>query len=117
MIQPDYVISHERRNPCNIKCCVKLGMTHVQTNGKITAADMNYKLSRRLIFKCQKRFREGRESLKNDSRRGRRPVNVRRHNLAGFLMDACINKGPAQHQEMEMMLNIFKQFFFTNINL
>ena len=51
-----------------IKVCVKLGMTHTQTYGKMTAANMNYKVSRMLIFKRHKRFRDGRESLEDDSR-------------------------------------------------
>ena len=46
-----------------INFSVKLGMTPTQTYGKMTAANMNYKVSRRLIFKWHKRFRDGRESL------------------------------------------------------
>ena len=59
-----------------IKLCGKLGMTPTQTYGKITAANMKYKVSRKLIFKWHKRFRDGRESLEDDSRSGR-PVNVK----------------------------------------
>ena len=59
-----------------IKVCVKLGMTLTQTHGKMTAANMNYKVNRRLIFKWHKRFRNGRESLEDDSRSGR-PVNLK----------------------------------------
>ena len=59
-----------------IKFCDKLGMAPMQTDGKITAAHMNYKVSIRLIFKWHKCFREGRESLENDSRNGR-PINVK----------------------------------------
>ena len=33
-----------------IKVCVKLDMTPTQTYGKMTAANVNYKVSRRLIF-------------------------------------------------------------------
>ena len=59
-----------------IKFCVKFGITHsTQTNGKIMAAHINYKVSRRLIFKWHKRFREGRERLEDDSRIDR-PFNV-----------------------------------------
>ena len=54
-----------------IKVCVKLGMTPTQTYYKRTAANMNYKVSIRLIFKWHKRFRDGRESLEDDSRSGR----------------------------------------------
>ena len=50
---------------------VKLGMMHTQKNVKITAAYMNYKVSRKLLFKCHKRFRGDRESLKDDSHSGR----------------------------------------------
>ena len=64
-----------------IKFCVRLGMTPMQTNDKLAAAHMSYKVSRKLIFKRHKRFWEGRESLEHDSRRGR-PINVRWHNLA-----------------------------------
>ena len=80
-IQPDYVISRLRGNPCKIEFCVKLGMMPTQTN-----ACMNYKVSRKLIFKRHERFREGRESPKDDSRSDR-PVNVRWHNLSESLMD------------------------------
>ena len=56
--------------------CVKLGMMPTQTNVKITAGRMNYKVSRKLIFKWHERFREDRESLKDESRSGRL-VNMR----------------------------------------
>ena len=49
-----------------INFCVKLGKTPMQTNGKITAAHMNYKVSRRLLFKLHKHCRVGRESLEDD---------------------------------------------------
>ena len=91
-----------------ITFCVKVGMTPTQTYGKMTAANTNYKVSRRLIFKWHKRFQDGRESLDDDSRSGR-PVHVKLHNLAEFLMDAYINKGTVQHQEMKMTSNVFKQ--------
>ena len=54
-----------------VKFCVKLGMTPTQTYGKMTAAYMTYKVSRRLMFKWHKRFRDGRESLEDDFRSGR----------------------------------------------
>ena len=75
-----------------MKDCVKLGMMPTQTNVEMTAAHMNNKVSKILIFKWHERFREGRESLKDDSRNDR-PVGVRWHNLAESLMDAYINKG------------------------
>ena len=59
-----------------------------------------------VIMKWRKLFQEGRESLKDDSHSSQH-VNVRTHNMAGFLMDACINTGPAQHQEIEMMSGAF----------
>ena len=59
-----------------IKFCVKLGMTPTQTYGKMTAANMKYKVCGMLIFKRHKRFRDGRESLEGDYRSGR-PVNVK----------------------------------------
>ena len=83
-------------------------MTPTQTYGKMTTANMNYKVSRRLIFKWHKRFRDGRGSLEDDSRSGR-PVNVKWHTLTESLMDAYINKGIVQLQEMEMTSNVFKQ--------
>ena len=46
----------------------KQDMMPSQTNVKITAAHMNYKVSRQLIFKWHECFREGKESLKDDSR-------------------------------------------------
>ena len=59
-----------------IKFCVKLGMTPTLAYGKMTAAYMNYEVSRMLIFKWHKRFRDDRENLEDDSRSGR-PVNVK----------------------------------------
>ena len=58
-----------------IKLCLKLGTTPTQTYGKMTAANINYKVSRRLICKWHKRFRDGRESLEDDSHSSQ-PVNV-----------------------------------------
>ena len=83
-------------------------MTSTQTYGKMTAANMNYKVSRRLIFKWHKHFQDGRESLEDDSRSGR-PVHVKLHNLTVSLMDAYIDKGTVQHQKMELTSNVFKQ--------
>ena len=77
-----YVETHAK-----VKFCVKLGMMPTQTNVKMTSAHMNYRVSRKLIFKWYERFREDRESLKNNSRSSR-PVNVRWHNLAKSLMFA-----------------------------
>ena len=61
-------------NRATIKFCVKLGMTPTQTYEKMTAPNMHYKVSRRLIFKWHKRFRDGRESINDDSRSGRPAV-------------------------------------------
>ena len=57
-----YVETHAK-----IKVCVKLGMMPTQTNVEMTAAHMNYRVSKKLIFKWQGRLREGRESLNDDS--------------------------------------------------
>ena len=54
---------------------IELDMTPTLAYGKMTAANMNYKV-RRLIFKWHKRFRDNRESLEDDSRSDR-PVNVK----------------------------------------
>ena len=59
-----------------IKFCVKLGMTPALAYGKMTAANINYKVSRRLIFKWHKCFPDDRESLEDDSRSDR-PVNMK----------------------------------------
>ena len=79
-------------------------MTPTQMYGKRTAANMNYKVSRRLIFMWHKRFRDGRESLEDDSRSGP-SVNVKWRNLTESVMDDCINKSTVQLQEMEMTSN------------
>ena len=59
-----------------IKVCVKFGMMPRQTKVEMTAAHMNYRVSKKLIFKWQGNFREGRESLNDDSRNSR-TVNLR----------------------------------------
>ena len=66
-IQQNYVISCLRGNPSKNKSCVKLGMMPAQTNIEMTAAHMNYRVSKKLIFKWQGRLREGSESLNDDS--------------------------------------------------
>ena len=86
----------------------------MQTDGKMTAANVNYKMNRRLIFKWHERFQNGRESLEDDSRSGR-TVNLKWHNLAQSLMDACIKKGTIRCQEMGMTSNIFKQLWLTSV--
>ena len=59
---------HVNMETCaRIKFCVKLGIMPTQMNGKIIAAHMNYKVSRRLIFKRHIPFQEGRENLEDDS--------------------------------------------------
>ena len=86
----------------------------MQANDKLAAARMSDKESRKLIFKWHKHFWEGRESLEEDSH-SVQPINMRWHNLAEFLMDAYINKGAAQYQETEMMLDVFRQFWRTSV--
>ena len=60
MIQPDYVNSRSSRNRATIKFCVELGVTPAKTNSKITAAHMNYKVSRAFIVIWHKCFQEDR---------------------------------------------------------
>ena len=71
---------------------------------------MNYKVSRRLIFKWHKRIREGRESLENDFRSDR-SVNVRGRKLAESLMDSIINDGVVQNLETEITSIVFSKSF------
>ena len=56
--------------------CVQLGMTPTQTYGKMTADNMTYKVSWRLISSVTNVSEMGKESLEDDSRSGR-PVNVK----------------------------------------
>ena len=57
-----------------IKFCANLGMTPTQTMKKMEEADMKNCACRALVFRWHKRFREGRESISDDERRGRPPV-------------------------------------------
>ena len=66
-----YVETHVK-----IKVCDKLNLMTTQTNVEMTAAHMNYRVSKKLIFKWQGRLREDRESLNDDSHNGT-SVNVR----------------------------------------
>ena len=84
----------------------------MQTNVKITAAHMNYKVNKMLISKCRKHFKGDRENLKDDSHSGR-PVKVKWHNLVESLMGACINKDTVQHQEIEIASDDLKQLCLT----
>lgn len=56
-----------------IKFCVDLGKTPTQTREMLQAVNMKPSVSRALIFKWHKRFRDGRESIEDDKGRGRRP--------------------------------------------
>ena len=94
-----------------IQFYVKLGM--MQMNVKMTAAHMNYKVSKKLIFKWHEHFEEGWENVKDDSRIGRL-VNMRWHNLAESLMDACINKGAVQRQGAQRTSDVFRQLLLTS---
>ena len=66
-----YVATH-----ANVEFCVNLDIMPTQTNVKVTAARINYRVSKKFMFKWYEHFREGRESLKDDSYYGR-SVNVR----------------------------------------
>ena len=84
-----------------------------QMTVEMTAARMNYWVSKKLIFKWQGRLQEDSESLNDDSRNGR--DNVRWHNLAESLMDAHINRGAVQHQGAQMTLYVFNQLLLTSV--
>ena len=60
-------LCHFLETHAKIKVCVKLGMMPKQTNVEMTAAHMNYKVNKKLIFKWQGCLQEGRESLNDDS--------------------------------------------------
>lgn len=57
-----------------IKFCVNLGYTPTQTIEKLQTAKIGNKACRSLVFKWHKRFREGRESNKDNDREGRKSV-------------------------------------------
>ena len=60
-----------------IKFCVDLGKTPTETMKMMKDANRSSNVSRSLVFKWHKRFSEGRESLQDDTGRGRkRIVNV-----------------------------------------
>ena len=55
----------------SIKFCALLGFTPTQTEKKISTAYTNRSVSRALVFRWHKRFREGRDSVEDDERSGR----------------------------------------------
>jgi hypothetical protein len=54
-----------------IKFCENLGMTPQQTKENMEIASGTKNVSRSLVYKWHKRFREGREKLQDDKRCGR----------------------------------------------
>ncbi|XP_053390617.1 protein GVQW3-like [Mercenaria mercenaria] len=54
-----------------IKFCVKLNKTPSETMNMLSDANLKPPVCRALVYKWHKRFREGRESLEDDSGRGR----------------------------------------------
>ena len=57
-----------------IKFCVDLGKTPTETMKMMKDANRSSNVSRSLVFKWHKRFSEGRESLKDDTGRGRKRI-------------------------------------------
>ena len=57
-----------------IKFCVDLGKTPTETIKMMKDANRSSNVSRSLVFKWHKRFSEGRESLKDDTGRGRKRI-------------------------------------------
>ena len=57
-----------------IKFCVDLGKTPTETMKMMKNANRSSNISRSLVFKWHKRFSEGRESLKDDTGRGRKRI-------------------------------------------
>jgi transposase len=55
----------------NIKFCVKLGKTPTETYGMLQTAYGDEALGRSTVFDWFRRFKEGREDLQDDPRRGR----------------------------------------------
>lgn len=56
-----------------IQFCVQLGKTPTQTRDMLEEASIKPTVSRSLVFKWHKRFREGREDVTDDEGRGRKP--------------------------------------------
>ena len=54
-----------------IKLCFKLGNNATETNGILQTAFRTSCINRASVFEWHKRFKEGRESVRNDERYGR----------------------------------------------
>ena len=54
-----------------IKFCVKLNKSATETFASLTEAYGDATLSKTMVFKWHKAFKEGRENVENDSRSGR----------------------------------------------
>ncbi len=54
-----------------IKFCFKLGKNVTETYGMLRTAFEASCMNRASVFKCHKRFKEGRESVRDDESRGR----------------------------------------------
>jgi hypothetical protein len=54
----------------NIKFCVKIGKSASETSALLTVAYGEYTMMKQCVFEWHRRFKEGREDVKDDPRRG-----------------------------------------------
>ena len=60
----------------NIKFCVKIGKSAIQTLALLTVAYGEYAMKKSRVFEWHRRFKEGREDVQDDPRSGQ-PKKVR----------------------------------------
>jgi len=60
----------------NIKFCVKIGKSAIQTLALLTVAYGEYAMKKSRVFEWHRRFKEGREDVQDDPRSGQ-PKTVR----------------------------------------
>lgn len=90
---------------CAIKFCFKLGKTAVETYKMLQQAYGEDCLSRGRVFEWFGRFKEGRESVQDDSRSGR-PVSARNDNQIELVREKINSDRRLTIREVSLALNI-----------
>ncbi|GBM62177.1 Putative uncharacterized protein FLJ37770 [Araneus ventricosus] len=76
----------------NIKFCFKLGKTAKETHEMLVKVYGVDAVSKKCVFEWFKRFRDGKEDVRDEPRSGRPPTSTTSNECAGFLrmIDGCL---------------------------
>ena len=77
----------------NLKFLVRLGKTPTEAFKLLQKVYEDTTMSRTRIFECHRKFREGRENMKDDPRSGRQTVSRTNENVERVTLCECIFVG------------------------